>query len=143
MNGVMIPEVSAGSNQVGASEMWTAQVICPSGAASARLLPSALSEARRNTRSPSNRVTRLMDVLRRRSGSFAGRRAKVNDRRVRDPYMLTSRGGEVGSDAGSVRARERAVKTRSGRLDCSSAERDLSERREILPMTPGDRQCRG
>ena len=29
----MIPEVSAGSNQVGASETWTAQVICPSGAA--------------------------------------------------------------------------------------------------------------
>src|SRR5438094_6299026 len=33
MNGVMIPGVSAGSNQVGASEMWTPQVICPSGAA--------------------------------------------------------------------------------------------------------------
>src|SRR3989441_5365975 len=33
MNGVMIRGVSAGSNQVGASEMWTPQVICPSGAA--------------------------------------------------------------------------------------------------------------
>src|SRR3989442_12890700 len=33
MNGVMIPGVSAGSNQVGASEVWTPQVICPSGAA--------------------------------------------------------------------------------------------------------------
>src|SRR5262245_28478905 len=33
MNGVMIPEVSAGSNQVGASEMWTPQVTWPSGAA--------------------------------------------------------------------------------------------------------------
>src|SRR5205809_2199062 len=33
MNGVMIPGVSAGSNQVGASEMWTPQVIRPSGAA--------------------------------------------------------------------------------------------------------------
>ena len=31
--GVMIPGVSAGSNQVGASEMWTAQVSCPSGLA--------------------------------------------------------------------------------------------------------------
>jgi len=29
----MIPEVSAGSNHVGASETWTAHVICPSGAA--------------------------------------------------------------------------------------------------------------
>src|SRR6185295_13326788 len=33
MNGVMIPEVSAGSNHVGASEMCPAQVSCPSGAA--------------------------------------------------------------------------------------------------------------
>src|SRR5881296_497886 len=32
MYGVMIPEVSAGSNHVGASEMWTAQVICSAGA---------------------------------------------------------------------------------------------------------------
>src|SRR5215468_5217847 len=97
MNGVMIPEVSAGSNQVGASEMWTAQVICPSGAASARLLQGALSEARRNTRSPSNSLTRRMDVLRRRSGSFARTSREGDDRRVRDPYIFTSRGGEVGS----------------------------------------------
>ena len=33
MNGVMIAGVSAGSNQVGASEMCTPQVSCPSGAA--------------------------------------------------------------------------------------------------------------
>src|SRR5881628_1158343 len=32
MNGVTIPGVSAGSNQVGASEMWTAQVNWPSAA---------------------------------------------------------------------------------------------------------------
>src|SRR2546427_321101 len=32
MNGVTIPGVSAGSNQVGASEMWTAKVSCPSAA---------------------------------------------------------------------------------------------------------------
>src|SRR6267142_1480634 len=37
MNGVMIPEVSAGSNHVGASEMWTAQVICPADASVAPL----------------------------------------------------------------------------------------------------------
>jgi hypothetical protein len=39
MNGVMIPEVSAGSNHVGASEMCTAQLICPSGAASLAAAP--------------------------------------------------------------------------------------------------------
>jgi len=33
MKGVMIPCVSAGSNQVGASETWMPQVSCPSGAA--------------------------------------------------------------------------------------------------------------
>src|SRR2546423_406756 len=32
MNGVMIPGVSAGSNQVGATETWTAHVSRPSGA---------------------------------------------------------------------------------------------------------------
>ena len=31
MNGVMIPEVSAGSNQVGASDTCAAQVSCPCG----------------------------------------------------------------------------------------------------------------
>src|SRR6266581_7230407 len=35
MNGVTIPGVSAGSNHVGASEMWTPQVTWPSGAAAA------------------------------------------------------------------------------------------------------------
>src|SRR5437016_2703610 len=40
MYGVMIPEVSAGSNQVGASEMCTAQFNCPCGAA-ARATPGA------------------------------------------------------------------------------------------------------
>src|SRR5438105_4998685 len=30
-NGVMSPGVSAGSKKVGASEKWTAQVICPEG----------------------------------------------------------------------------------------------------------------
>src|SRR5437868_1866978 len=39
MNGVMIPEVSAGSNQIGASEMWTPQISCPCGAA--RAIPGA------------------------------------------------------------------------------------------------------
>jgi hypothetical protein len=35
MKGVMTPAVSAGSNHDGASETWTARMICPSGAASA------------------------------------------------------------------------------------------------------------
>src|SRR5262249_32982591 len=33
MNGVMIPELSAGSNQTGASDTWIPQVSCPSGPA--------------------------------------------------------------------------------------------------------------
>src|SRR3989442_9974116 len=33
MYGVVAPDVSAGSNHVGVSEMWRAHVICPSGAA--------------------------------------------------------------------------------------------------------------
>src|SRR5215510_11861025 len=32
MKGVMIPEVSAGSNHVGASEMWAPQIMSPLGA---------------------------------------------------------------------------------------------------------------
>src|SRR5262245_20058875 len=40
MNGVMIPGVSAGSNQVGASDTWTPQVICPSGAAATGAAPA-------------------------------------------------------------------------------------------------------
>src|SRR5215510_4839611 len=32
MKGVMMPEVSAGSNHVGASEMWAPQIISPAGA---------------------------------------------------------------------------------------------------------------
>ena len=39
MNGVMTPGVSAGSNHVGASETWMANVICPSGAAAAGVSP--------------------------------------------------------------------------------------------------------
>src|SRR6266436_1072476 len=40
MKGVMIPVVSAGSNQLGASETCTAHVSCPSGAAGAAVGPS-------------------------------------------------------------------------------------------------------
>ena len=40
MKGVMIPDVSAGSNHVGVSEMCTAQVAWPSGAASLGAAPT-------------------------------------------------------------------------------------------------------
>src|SRR5437667_11858741 len=48
MNGVTIPGVSAGSNHVGASEMWTPQVIWPSGAAAAAgtAAPAEISRTR-------------------------------------------------------------------------------------------------
>src|SRR5437763_17205335 len=46
MYGVMIPEVSAGSNQVGASEICAPQVSCPCGAANAhRGTPAAMPNA--------------------------------------------------------------------------------------------------
>ena len=55
MNGVMMPGVSAGSNQVGASEMWTPQVTVPCApAAKAAVpgasIPSAARAARRSRR---------------------------------------------------------------------------------------------
>src|SRR5205823_10267826 len=40
MKGVMIPGVSAGSNQVGAKVVWMPQLSCPCGAA-AQLMPGA------------------------------------------------------------------------------------------------------
>src|SRR5262245_16228988 len=45
MNGVMMPGVSAGSNHVGASETWTPQVSCPSGAACAAWAPGMATAA--------------------------------------------------------------------------------------------------
>src|SRR4249920_1952407 len=39
MNGVMMPDASAGSNQVGASETWTPQVSWPGDAAAAKRAP--------------------------------------------------------------------------------------------------------
>src|SRR2546428_13082108 len=50
MNGVTIPGVSAGSNHVGASEMWTPQVTWPSGAAAAGTAAAAeISRTRTGT----------------------------------------------------------------------------------------------
>ena len=56
MNGVMTDGVSAGSNQVGASEMCTAHVSSPSGAATAG------AAARRRTRAS---VTECLRIYRR------------------------------------------------------------------------------
>src|SRR6266446_7703259 len=54
MNGVMIPGVSAGSNHVGASEMCTPQVSCPSGPA-ARAAPGAAATKPRAARAKASR----------------------------------------------------------------------------------------
>src|SRR5438132_7122635 len=75
MNGVMIPGVSAGSNQVGASEMWTPQVICPSGAARDGVGVSHVTAERSvasaaRTHRFSNGAARLMVIASSRVASF-------------------------------------------------------------------------
>src|SRR5438094_8590400 len=60
MNGVTIPGVSAGSNHVGASEMWTHQVTWPSGAAAAGT--AATAEISR-TRTATERRGLIMSLL--------------------------------------------------------------------------------
>src|SRR5436853_6143649 len=59
MNGVTIPGVSAGSNHVGASEMWTPQVTWPSGRASGG--PGAAAEISR-TRTVTERRGLIMSL---------------------------------------------------------------------------------
>ena len=61
MKGVAIPGVSAGSNQVGASVMWTAHVIWPAGA-SARPSDAATAAGAtlRTSASASNDARRIM-----------------------------------------------------------------------------------
>src|SRR5262249_58499620 len=53
MNGVAIPVVSAGSNEMGAREMWMAHVICPSGAAPAGAATRSTTSAARRERARS------------------------------------------------------------------------------------------
>src|SRR5262249_24574550 len=62
MKGVMMPNVSAGSNQIGARETCEPMVIWPSGAALAGFVPAAKapSAARHNI---SRRVTRAVSLL--------------------------------------------------------------------------------
>ena len=61
MKGVIIPEVSAGSNQVGASDTWTAYVIWPSGAPAARPVSPAMATTSARVASRNER-TRVMKV---------------------------------------------------------------------------------
>src|SRR5215472_12689053 len=63
----MRPCVSAGSNHVGASEMWTPHVICPSGAAAA-------GAATASTASRLQVTTRTRDI----DGSPQGRRGIIS-----------------------------------------------------------------
>src|SRR5258708_33396711 len=56
MYGVIIPGDSAGSNQVGASVMWTPHVSCPSGAAPERPGASRTAQETRVTRTARYRV---------------------------------------------------------------------------------------
>src|SRR5262245_30848300 len=78
MNGVMTPGVSAGSNHVGASDTWTANVIWPSGAADTA---GGSSRARARTTANSDDERRcfiVFSVLARslRSRRFSGHRAR-------------------------------------------------------------------
>src|SRR6266508_4537543 len=61
MYGVMMPGVSAGSNQVGAIDTWTAQVSYPSGAAGADVGPSDPRSNSATTRG--NATRRVMESL--------------------------------------------------------------------------------
>src|SRR5262245_39786962 len=63
MKGVMIPEVSAGSNHVGASEICTAQVICPAGASVARPGETATATRTRTSNETKRPRTLLMGSL--------------------------------------------------------------------------------
>src|SRR6266508_3829573 len=54
MYGVMMPGVSAGSDQVGAIDTWTAQVSCPSGAAGADVGAKRSQEQQRNDQGECN-----------------------------------------------------------------------------------------
>ena len=65
---MIIPEVSAGSNHVGASDTWTAYVIWPSGAPAAGPVSPAMATTSARVASRNER-TRVMKVLLGRSRS--------------------------------------------------------------------------
>src|SRR5262245_56346981 len=90
MNGVTIPGVSAGSNHVGASEMWTPQVTWPSGAAAAGTAATAeISKTRTVTERRS-----LISSLQRGVGELMGNRTT---RAPRSEASRRPRGGEIDS----------------------------------------------
>src|SRR5262245_17888044 len=68
MNGVAMPGVSAGSNQVGASETWTAHVICPSAGVAADDAPRAATAIARISTPTSARRQVMSRLLRLRGG---------------------------------------------------------------------------
>src|SRR6516162_2134306 len=85
MKGVMIPGVSAGSNHVGANEMCTPQVSCPSGLA-ARAEPGAPTIRARTTRARACR--RVVSV---RLAPYLGfPRKKIGDGAGTDPTCMAA-----------------------------------------------------
>src|SRR5262245_25741430 len=60
MNGVMMPCVSAGSNQSGASDTCTPHAICPSGAAVAGVVTSAITASRARAATRNWRIVSLL-----------------------------------------------------------------------------------
>src|SRR6476469_3859409 len=85
MNGVMIPGVSAGSNHVGANEICTPQVSCPSGLA-ARAEPEAAAIRARTARARAcRRVASVRLTL------YLGfSRQEIDDRAGRDPTCMVT-----------------------------------------------------
>src|SRR5258707_1065819 len=98
MKGVMIPGVSAGSNQVGARETWTAHVAWPSGAAmAAGGEGTAATTATRAAARAVRRARAWSDGARRSAmaaSSPSGRRATVG------PSVRIAGGSRGGSRAG-------------------------------------------
>src|SRR5215469_10305539 len=78
MKGVMIPWVSAGSNQAGASETWMPQVSCPSGPAAPADRGAPATSPRAARARTSRRVTPLTVDLPRLSRSTVLRRLDRN-----------------------------------------------------------------
>src|SRR5262249_54848313 len=85
MKGVMIPGVSAGSNHVGANEMCTPQVSCPSGLA-ARAEPGAPNIRARTARARTCR--RMVSVRLTLYQGFP--RQKIDDGAGRDPTCMVA-----------------------------------------------------
>jgi hypothetical protein len=115
MYGVMIPDVSAGSNQVGASEMWTAQVswscdeawarrgrpVAKDNAVTARMSRRAIPASPMRTRSPrlagGESITLLLAAL-----SLEPRRQSRSPTRFCQPTTSDSRAATARAALGSI-----------------------------------------